>query len=231
MRWPAAIVALMSWVVTAIVGVLAVTSPAPALGVAADTAVSDADLDVVLHQRGSAFVAARARLDADPERSQSLIVARLTGPPPPSPADEAGLWRLLAGVAPPEHVARVRAELRPIATPQLRRPALLWDPRTDRHWRARDRKLTKGVIATGVLFGAATLGVILWGTINYAIEAARPPQMGAIDGYPIGILMFLMVAPVAAIPITAVGGARLRHRHPLRAYKASLAAGGFVLRF
>lgn len=225
--------ATMSLAATILAGVLAVAPPAQPLnppGVPG-TAVQGGDLDIVLHQRGSEYVDARARLEAAPEQATGLIVARLSGPPKPSPADEAQLWRLLAAVAPADQVARLRVELRPIATPQLRRPTPVWDPRTDPRWRARDRRLTQGVIVTGVLFGAATFGTILWGTINYAVAAARPPEMAAIDGYPIGILMFLLVAPVAAIPITVVGGARLRHRHPLRAYRASLAAGGFQLRF
>ena len=192
------------------------------------TAEVDADLELVLHTRGEPYAQARARLQAHTDLAVAQITARLAALP--APADEPRLWALLAELAPAAYVADLRAQLRPPPTvravpPRVTRP----DPRMDPRWAARDRMLTRGVIATGVLFGLATIAMSV--VIGVQVSAAARSPERCIDCPPTGLLLFVAVVPPAVVPLAVFGGLRRKHRRPLRAHEASLAGAGFRLRF
>ena len=195
-----------------------------------DAARVDADLEVILHTRGTEYAQAHARLVAAADLATARIAVRLAATPARATADEQRLWALLAELAPAQYVANLRAQLRP---PPPVRPApprvTRLDPRMDPRWAARDRMLTKGVIATGVLFGLATIAVSL--AIGIPVATAEPSPGTGIDGPPPGLLLFIAVAVPAAIPLTTFASVRRKHRRPLRAHEVSLAGAGFRLRF
>lgn len=86
-------------------------APLPASD-AYDAARVDADLEVVLHERGKPYLDARARLEAHPQVVAPQIVLRLRRSPAPTAAEQQRLLALLAAVARPEDLELFAAQLR-----------------------------------------------------------------------------------------------------------------------
>lgn len=86
--------------------------PASAPADAYDAARADADLELLLRERGKAYLEARARLEAHPPIVAPQIAARLRRAPAPTPAEEKRLLALLAAVARPEDLETFAAQLR-----------------------------------------------------------------------------------------------------------------------
>jgi len=93
------------------------TSPAPTLAPAPASATydairADADIEVVLRERGKAYLEARARLEANPQVVAPQVAARLRRSPAPTAAEERRLLALLGAVARPEDLEMFAAQLR-----------------------------------------------------------------------------------------------------------------------
>lgn len=103
----------LSWL---LIAVLAAPAPAPPAPVAApaeyDPGRADADLELLLHERGRAYLEARARLEAHPAVVAPRIAERLRRVPAVTPAEEKRLLALLASVARPEDLEVFAAQLR-----------------------------------------------------------------------------------------------------------------------
>lgn len=89
-------------------------APAPAAPVAEsyDASRADADIDVVLRDRGKAYLEARARLEGHPQVVAPQVAARLRRSPAPSAAEEKRLLALLGAVARPEDLEMFAAQMR-----------------------------------------------------------------------------------------------------------------------
>jgi hypothetical protein len=85
--------------------------PAPATD-AYDAARADADLELLLRERGKPYLEARARLEAHPQVVAPQIAGRLRRAPAPTAAEERRLLALLAAVARPEDLETFAAQMR-----------------------------------------------------------------------------------------------------------------------
>jgi hypothetical protein len=100
------------------------TAPAPAaapaeaaIEAAAQTAdysveQAKADVEVVLVDRGKAYLEARARLEEHPQQAAEAVIARLEGVPAPGPDKRDRLLNVLAALGQPEYVELFAAQLR-----------------------------------------------------------------------------------------------------------------------
>jgi hypothetical protein len=98
------------------------TAPAPAADYSAEQA--KADVEVVLVDRGKAYLEARARLEDHPKLAAEAVIARLEGVPAPGPEKRDRLLNVLAALGQPEHVELFAEQLR-VAIAQDR-PVELW---------------------------------------------------------------------------------------------------------
>lgn len=83
-----------------------------------------ADVEVMLVDRGKAYIDARGRLEDHGEFAAQAVIERLDAVPAPGPAERNRLLNLLAGLQRPEHVALFGEQLR-VAMRQDR-PTELW---------------------------------------------------------------------------------------------------------
>ena len=147
-----------------------------------------------------------------------------------APRDEARLNLLAAPTRNPSELRPVPAARYPPASYQ----ATLPDPRNDPDWLARDQRLTKGMLATGILLGVTTLGIVSAAVSSAALyrQDPDPNAVPVIDGYAALVpLFYVAIVAVAAIPFTVVGAARTKHRRPLRNFRAGVAGYGLQLSF
>ena len=107
------------------------SAEAPAVTVAAEAPVDSyaleqakADIEVILVDRGKAYLNARARLEQHPEFAAEAVIARLEAVPAPGPNKRNRLLNVLAALEQPEHVAMFGEQLR-VAMIQGR-PTALW---------------------------------------------------------------------------------------------------------
>ena len=89
-----------------------------------DQARARADVELILSDRGRAYLDARARLEANPVLAAEAVMARLEAVPAPGPDQRNRLLNVLAALGQPEHVAMFADQLR-IALIQGR-PVDLW---------------------------------------------------------------------------------------------------------
>jgi hypothetical protein len=114
-----------------------------------------------------------------------------------------------------------------------------YDPRRVPQWVVRDRRLRRGTIATGVMFGGFTVGAIITFAALFASYDAQCDSGHCSDGagYALGasILGFgvplSVLAGASGIAFAGVGGAWIAHRLPLRRWQARLAPGGLRIDF
>lgn len=89
-----------------------------------DLDAAHADLDVILVDRGKAYLDARARLEDHPELAGQAVIARLEAVPAPGPKQRDRLLNVLGALRLPEHVALFGEQLR--AAMVHERPTELW---------------------------------------------------------------------------------------------------------
>ncbi|MFO7563775.1 MAG: HEAT repeat domain-containing protein [Enhygromyxa sp.] len=104
----------------------AATTPTPTEAPVQDYTLEQAraDVEVVLVDRGRAYLDARARLEGHPALAAEAIVARLEAVPAPGPEKRDRLLNVLASLKQPEHVAMFGQQLR--AAMLQDRPVELW---------------------------------------------------------------------------------------------------------
>ena len=107
---------------------LAPAADAPAPEVAGegsyDLDAAKADVQVILEDRGKAYLDARARLENNPKLAGEAVVARLEAVPAPSPEQRDRLLNVLGALRQPEHVAMFGEQLRGAMIHD--RPTELW---------------------------------------------------------------------------------------------------------
>ncbi|KIG18732.1 hypothetical protein DB30_07747 [Enhygromyxa salina] len=89
-----------------------------------DLAAATRDVEVILIDRGTAYLDARARLEAYPALAAEAVVARLEAVPAPGPEKRDRLLNVLAALKRPEHVAMFGEQLRRAMLQD--RPTELW---------------------------------------------------------------------------------------------------------
>lgn len=105
------------------------------------------------------------------------------------------------------------------------------DPRQNPRWIARDRRLGRATIGTGVAAGVMTLGLVLtigvvWSPVcddGCGSEGTIGPQTATVI---VGIF-----TGASLIALAGTGGAWRTHRRPLRRWQAALTPGGLLFRF
>lgn len=85
---------------------------------------AQADVEVILVDRGKAYLDARARLEEHPALAAQAVVARLEAVPAPGPEKRDRLLNVLAALKQPEHVAMFGEQLR--TAMKQGRPVELW---------------------------------------------------------------------------------------------------------
>jgi hypothetical protein len=105
-------------------------------------------------------------------------------------------------------------------------PTAVQDPRDDPAWVAKDRRLTRGILGTGIVSGGLGLGLI----VSLAV-AFRPSDGEGCHGCVPAWMILAPLTGVALLSLAGVAGARKTHRRPLARLEARVTAGGFQLRF
>jgi len=152
-------------------------SPAPP---AADYGASqaDADLDLVLHERGRLYLEARARLEAAPALAAPAVAARLRQIPAPTAAEERRLLALLSGMARPEDLEMFATQLRrDVAASHKGAPGERDELRAAGPWRAILREQGAAAVpALTALVGDRELGADLRALLLADLVAVTPPD-------------------------------------------------------
>lgn len=150
--------------------------PSPAPAVSYGPAEADADLDRVLHERGRAYLEARARLEAHPALAAPAVAGRLSRVPAPTAAEERRLLALLAGMARPEDLEVFATQLRrDVAASHRRAPGERDELRAAAPWRAILREQGAAAVPTlTALVGDRELGPELRGLLLADLVAVTP---------------------------------------------------------
>ena len=103
------------------------------------------------------------------------------------------------------------------------------DPRRSPWWVERDRRLTRGVIGTGVLFGLSLAGL----TVSFGLLFAPSDERNDKASEFLGTVIMAPITAAALIPLAILGGMRRSHREWLPSTKASVSVtpGGFRIAF
>lgn len=183
-------------IVSGIAGVVAITATAVVTRHRTECGCTDEEARIT---RAAAWTMTGFSLAA--LTSVAVVRHRLRGPKRPPPLR----WH------PWEHPEVMRGELDPELVPA---------------WVARDRRLTRGLLASAGISGAAVLGMILTGVIGSQRQGSfeNYGQLGAFVG--LGSLTGLGLLSLASF-----GLARPIHRRPLERWDATLGMGGLRLRF
>lgn len=132
----------------------------------------------------------------------AVMRRRLRGPKRPPPLR----WH------PWEHPEVMRGEINPALVPA---------------WVARDRRLTRGILASAGVSGAGVLGMILAGVIGNQRQGTFEGNLGQLWAY----VSLGTLTGVGLVSLASLGLARAIHRRPLERWNANLTRGGFQLRF
>ena len=101
------------------------------------------------------------------------------------------------------------------------------DPRREPAWTLRNRRLTGGMIGTGVATGALLIGT----AISAGILLRPCGEECDLSGLVIATTTIASLAGVGIVSFTGVAIARSVHRRPLRRWRVSVAPGGLHLKF
>lgn len=156
----------------------ALPSPAPSVVPIEDSRQLETDLDVVLSDRGKAYLEARARLEARPALAAPRIAERLRRVPAPTAAEQRRLLALLAGMARTEDLEVFAAQMRrDVAASHQQTPGERDELRAAEPWRAilREQGSAALPILTG-LVGEREFSPELRALLIADMVAATPPE-------------------------------------------------------